>query len=94
MRPALIAAALLAISCAAVAGEAPKAAPQRPGENEAVCNKEKGLCIVNLEDLAYQQAMLVAATKRVAQLEGELAAEKAKKEKRCAVVVPQREASR
>lgn len=88
MRALVVAAAALVATAAIAAGSEP--AQSHPDHNEAVCSREKGLCIVNMEDLAEQQALLVAATKRVKELEEELAAEKARKTKRCAVVIPQR----
>lgn len=88
----LVAAALLAIATAAVAGEEPKQF-ERPKRGEAVCDRVSRICSINADDLALQQATLAAALDTVRKLREALAAEMARKEKRCAVVVPQREAS-
>lgn len=87
MRSILILAVMLVAASLALAADEP--APKL-GHNEVACNRDKGLCLVNMADLAEQQQLLVAATRRVSDLEEELAAEKARKTKRCAVVIPQR----
>jgi len=89
VKRALLAAAALAIAAGAVADE-PKQF-ERPPKGEAVCDRASGLCTLDRDDLALQQATLAAALDTVKQLRAALAAEMAKKEKRCAVVVPQRE---